>query len=63
MKISNITYREALQTYFENQGKLEEDHVFIWKDGEKVHADIAEEKVLLTESVKKNTGERACKTI
>jgi len=29
MKISNIIYREALQTYSENQGKFKKDHVFI----------------------------------
>jgi len=57
MKIFNllteITYREALQSYFKNQDKFEKDHVFIWKNGEKIYTDIAEEKVLLTESVKK----------
>jgi len=57
MKISNIIYREALQTYSENQDKFEKDHVFIWKDDEKIHANTAEEKVLLTESVKKNIRE------
>lgn len=57
MKVSTITYRQALQTYSENQGKLENDHVFIWKDGEKIHEDIFENKVLLTGSVKKNIRE------
>lgn len=57
MKVSNITYRRALKTYSENQAKLENDHVFIWKDGEKIHEDIVENQVLLTESVKKNIRE------
>lgn len=57
IKVVNISYREALQSYSENQDKLEKNHVYIWRDGEKRHPDIAGEKVLLTESTKKNIRE------
>lgn len=57
LNIVNITHRKALKTYSENQTKLEKDHAFVWKDGEKKYADIPEEKILLPESVKNNIRE------
>jgi len=58
MTIPNITYKKACASYSENQDKLEKDHEFIWIDGEKLYPSTCEEKILLTESEKKNI--RAC---
>lgn len=56
-EMSNITYKKACASYSEKQDKLEKDHEFIWIEGEKLHLDTCEDKVLLYESQKKKIRE------
>ena len=52
-EIPNITYNKARANYSEKQDKLEKGHEFTWIEGEKLHPDSCEDKVLLSESQKK----------
>ena len=51
--IPTISYNQVLDSYSENQKKLEPNHVYEWLDGGKVYGEELRSQVLLSESVRK----------
>ncbi|XP_034934180.1 piggyBac transposable element-derived protein 3-like, partial [Chelonus insularis] len=52
--LSSITYKQASENYTDNQCKLEGDHQYKWMVGEKSYPNETEDKLLLTDGVKKS---------
>ena len=53
-KLQSVTYEKASENYQVDQVKVEKDPKFHWVNGERMYSDNIEDKVLLTESVRKN---------
>lgn len=52
-EISNINYRQISSNYQEDQSKLEPNHTYVWKSGEKKYENYPEDENLLSENTKK----------
>ena len=53
-KLSSVTYEKASKSYRVDQAKLGKDHKFHWVNCERIYFYDIKNKVLLTESVRKN---------
>ena len=56
---SNISYNTLSKQYTSKQKKLEENHIFSWVEGEKVHAtETLENRILLSDNMKNSIRQK-----
>lgn len=51
--IDQYSYKKLFNMYIEDQSKLENDHNYVWVDGEKEHRNYLQDEFLLNKSQKK----------